>query len=90
MVIFTNRLAPPVSKECEAIFGIPPIISFYRPPGMVSYCCRVDDCGFQLPVWTRVYEKEGNLDFVDLASFSARGMIHSANVGFVQGRYIRV
>lgn len=89
MVTCTKTLELP-SPECEKIFGIPPIISFYRPRGLVSYCCRIDDEGFRIPSWMRVKDKENVLQFYDLGSLQRRAIVDSGQVGFLEEQYIRV
>jgi len=88
MVTCTKTLEPS-SKECERIFGIPPIISFYRPPGAVSYCCRVDERGFRAPPWMRVESRDNSLQFYDLGSLLRRAIVDTGQVGFVEGQYVR-
>jgi len=89
MVTCTRTLETP-SPECEKIFGIAPIISFYRPRGAVSYCCRIDDEGFRIPSWMRVTDKDNVLQFYDLGSLLGRAIVDTGQVGFVEEQYIRV
>ena len=88
MVTCTKSLDPP-SPESEKIFGIPPIVAFYRPPGAVSYCCRVDEQGFRLPAWMKATSDENVLQFYDLGSLRQRAIVDTGQVGFVEGQYVR-
>jgi hypothetical protein len=88
MVTCTKSLESP-PPECEKIFGIPPIISFYRPPGAVSYCCRIDEQGFKIPAWMKAEFRENTLQFYDLGSLPRRAIVDTGQVGFVENQYVR-
>jgi len=88
MVTRTKSLKPP-SPECEKIFGIPPIVAFYRPPGAVSYCCRTDEQGFKIPSWMKAECRENTLQFYDLGSLQRRAIVDTGQVGFVEDQYVR-
>jgi hypothetical protein len=88
MVTCTKSPEPP-PPECEKIFGIPPMVSFYRPPGAVSYCCRVDEKGFRFPAWMRVESRKNALQFYDLGSLQRRAIVDIGQVGFVEEQYVR-
>jgi hypothetical protein len=88
MVTCTKKLESP-APECEKIFGIPSIVSFYRPPGAVSYCCRTDEKGFRIPAWMRAESRENSLQFYDLGSLRGRAIVDTGQVGFVEDQYVR-